>query len=551
MKNKDQFSIRTPEYLESYDPFHNSISLNQIAINIQEQIKVKGDSLRCLDSMAGTGIVGRKMREVFSGIEVVFQDKSPGMLSSDAYQNDERILSDVTAIGVSGELFDIIFCRGGLNNLGEDDYPKALREYLRVLRNDGIIILQDHFAKTEEAKEAINQIEAEVANIEGRSDKTYVPTIEELRGLVVGDEGVFSNEQAFEICLSMKDRFVSKGIDNFDLSKISKILEGQKTIEYEKVEDDIILVYPIFTITFKKVAPIVKKSVYERTNADRAIEFLEDENQNGFFSSYVNIARDAESLQRAPNEVFSSIVITDTLFKNRPDSELASNFQYIEKHAQQGQLTFFEDRNLLPPDTDTNSLGYSVLLENRRVDSAVVNEIFDAILAYMDSNGIVQVWFSKDRPNHLDCVVATNATYFAYLLNRGDEIKRTEDWLIAVLDSGQYLEGSRYYHSPDSFLYFLGRLMKFPRIAEKIQVKLGQHLQKRIGETDYPLDLAMRVILSDSLGIQNDSEKQKLMELQGQDGSWPTDALYREGRKLIFYGNKSIPTAFSIKALNH
>jgi len=48
MKNKDQFSIRTPEYLESYDPFHNSISLNQIAINIQEQIKVKGDSLRCL-----------------------------------------------------------------------------------------------------------------------------------------------------------------------------------------------------------------------------------------------------------------------------------------------------------------------------------------------------------------------------------------------------------------------------------------------------------------------------------------------------------------------
>jgi len=77
--------------------------------------------------MAGTGIVGRKMREVFSGIEVVFQDKSPGMLSSDAYQNDERILSDVTAIGVSDELFDIIFCRGGLNNLGEDDYPKALR----------------------------------------------------------------------------------------------------------------------------------------------------------------------------------------------------------------------------------------------------------------------------------------------------------------------------------------------------------------------------------------------------------------------------------------
>lgn len=297
------------------------------------------------------------------------------------------------------------------------------------------------------------------------------------------------------------------------------------------------------------------KQHYEREpNIEKAVErgwqSLETENQNGFFPSYITHARDTTSAQQAPREIFSSIVIADTLPKQSTHEELRrAALHYIETQTQQGQLTFFEDRSLLPPDTDTNSVGYSVLLENGLTTSEIANRVLDSILKYRDEDGRVQVWLSQERENRLDHVVGANAAYFARLLGREAEMQPTEQWLISMLDSGEYLNGSRYYHSPDSFLHFLGRLAKFPEIGERLTAKLGQHLQQRIGKTEYPLDLSMRIALADSLGLQSDTEKQKLLRIQEQGGSWPADALYHLGKKPIFYGNKSVPTAFSIRVL--
>lgn len=563
-EGNNQFNIRTPEYLESYKPFFDSDSLNQITVSIQKHIKeTSRSSLRCLDSMAGTGIVGHQMKVVFPELQVVYQDKSQKMLSSRTYQNDERVLSDATALGMASESFDIVFCRGGLNNVSKEDYLKIFGEYIRVLREGGVVILQDHFAQTEEAKNIINQIETEVTNIEGRNDETYVPTMEELREFVREVDGKILNEQSFEVRLPMKDRFMNKGISNPNLSTIRGILKKQNVIRYEETEDDIVLIYPIITITFQKMTPTDTKPVYngieseplsERAeNMERAVEkgwqFLKVENQEGFFPSYITSARDETSTQQAIHEIFSSIAIANTLSTANTDELSKATLEYIENQAQHGLLTFFEDKNLITPDTDTNSLGYSVLLENDRVTSESANRILDSILAHRDDNEIIRVWLSKERVNHSDHVVGANALYFANLLDRGDELRKTEDWLITILDSRQYLEGSRYYPSPDSFLYLLGRLIKFPALEEKLKIKLEEHLQQRIGKTEYPLDLAMRVVLADSLGVKNDGERQKLLKLQNQDGSWPADALYRQGKKAVFYSNKSLPTAFALRAL--
>ncbi|PJC24975.1 hypothetical protein CO057_00015 [Candidatus Uhrbacteria bacterium CG_4_9_14_0_2_um_filter_41_50] len=298
----------------------------------------------------------------------------------------------------------------------------------------------------------------------------------------------------------------------------------------------------------------IKEHYEQEPNVEKAVEngwkFLESESRNGFFPSYITSNRDTASAQQAPREIFSSIVIADTLPKENTHEELRrAALHYIETQAQQGQFTFFEDRGLLPPDTDTNSVGYSVLLENGLTTPEIANRVLDSILEHRDDDGIVQVWLSKERENRLDHVVGANAAYFARLLGREAEMQQTEQWLISMLDSGEYLNGSRYYHSPDSFLYFLGRLAKFPEIGGKLTAKLGQHLQQRMGKTEYPLDLSMRIALADSLRLQSDTEKQKLLRIQEQGGSWPADALYHLGKKPIFYGNKSVPTAFSIRAL--
>ena len=59
--------------------------------------------------------------------------------------------------------------------------------------------------------------------------------------------------------------------------------------------------------------------------------FLEAENQNGFFPSYITGGRDTESAQQSPREVFSSIVIADTLREQTLHEELRrAALQYID-----------------------------------------------------------------------------------------------------------------------------------------------------------------------------------------------------------------------------
>lgn len=97
----------------------------------------------------------------------------------------------------------------------------------------------------------------------------------------------------------------------------------------------------------------------------------------------------------------------------------------------------------------------------------------------------------------------------------------------------------------------MGRLTKFSEFSKKIKNKLVTHVQKRIEKTTFPLDLAMRSILADTLGIPNESEKQKLRQLQEQNGSWTADPLFHYGGRDEYFGSKAVTTAFAIKALEN
>jgi hypothetical protein len=296
---------------------------------------------------------------------------------------------------------------------------------------------------------------------------------------------------------------------------------------------------------FNEKEPSIQKAV------EQGRQYLESEHQNGHFPSYISASRDfSEPPLISPREAFSTIAIADTALKDHPHSEAArAALQYIENQRQQGQFTFFEDRTVYPPDTDTNALGYSVLLEFGRSVQDDANRILDTILAHRNENELVQVWLSRERQNRIDLVVSANALYLAHLLGRGSEMQQTEQWLMETLHTGAYQTGTRYYQSPDSFLHFMGRLTKFPELSDKMKTKLAEQLQQRIKKTEYPLDLAMRTALADSLGIDNDFEKQKLLRLQEQGGSWPADALFRYGGKQGCFGSKALTTAFSIKGL--
>jgi hypothetical protein len=291
-------------------------------------------------------------------------------------------------------------------------------------------------------------------------------------------------------------------------------------------------------------------------NIEKAVElgwrYLESASQDGFFPCDIAPHRNMEQGKLSPREPFSTILITDLLLKNHLNHKLTrATLQYVESQSRKGRFTFFEDRNIYPPDAETNTLGYSILFESGLVDMNSANTILDTILGFRNKDGLVQVWLSDERkPNRIDQVVATNVLYFAHLLGRGAEFTATEDYIFKVLDSKEYLNGSRYYHSPDSFLYFVGRLIeKFPSLKERFEPALLDALQERIGKTEYPLDLAMRTALANILEIPNEEERQKLLQLQKQGGSWPIDSLFHYGAKSGYFGSEAITTAFSLKAL--
>lgn len=140
-----------------------------------------------------------------------------------------------------------------------------------------------------------------------------------------------------------------------------------------------------------------------------------------------------------------------------------------------------------------------------------------------------------------------------YRFGRGQQLARTVQHLRDVLLHRTYLDGTRYYPSPDCCLGFFTRLLKSSSSDIHLQTTLGSLLksrvQERVGESGNALDLAMRVIACDSLGIESSVDRKALTRLQCQDGGWEVGWMYRYGSTRVRIGNRGVTTALALKAI--
>jgi hypothetical protein len=212
---------------------------------------------------------------------------------------------------------------------------------------------------------------------------------------------------------------------------------------------------------------------------------------------------------------------------------------------------FFLETTLLPADVDCTAVGLSLLHETERVDSSLVNRAVDRMLENTNEAGVIKVYFPPcGHRQYVDPVVCVNALYLFALVGREDEARPTLDHVRHFASSGEYLTGTRYYSSPDVFLYFLFRFVeRFPSAGELLEGPLCQKLRDRFGTTQSPLDLAIRVMLARRMGIANDREQEQLLAAQGSDGAWPAGPFFRFGKRRGFFGSRELTTAFAIKAL--
>lgn len=276
-----------------------------------------------------------------------------------------------------------------------------------------------------------------------------------------------------------------------------------------------------------------------------------------FFPCLTGPARNLQISAAVQPESFTAMIVAD-LLRGLPEFESLHSEILVMLEDELGDedvFYFFKDHGRLPADADCTAVGLSVMLEGGGSFREVANAALDRIRANANAKGVVETYFDPtgERSGLVDPVVCANVLYLAHLLGREDEFLATEDHVVEVMLDGSYLQGTRYYPSPDTLLYFLGRVVgRFSgsRLAERVRKSLRQALAARIGTTQGPIDLAQRVLVCSWLGMRNTHEAMRLASMQGPGGAWPADSLFQYGRTKLHFGSSDLTTTFALAALH-
>lgn len=241
--------------------------------------------------------------------------------------------------------------------------------------------------------------------------------------------------------------------------------------------------------------------------------------------------------------------------------------------SQEGTWNFFTDRTAtlvtggyFPDDLDTTSLA---LMVQPPTQSDMVNLLLDRMAQNVQPDGSILVRYSITCQPFLtlksgqvyfdegklltDAIVSSNVLACFYRYNRGQELAATLQHVCSVLSKRSYLQGTRYYPSADCCLGFFGRLLESAPNDSELQAAvrplLKECVRERVGKSGTALELAMRIILCDALGLDSGNDLQTLIGLQLLDGSWDAGWMYRYGSTGVRIGNQGLTTALALKAM--
>lgn len=277
----------------------------------------------------------------------------------------------------------------------------------------------------------------------------------------------------------------------------------------------------------------------------------------GSFPCFVYPTREtsAQTADFAPKEIASSAIVLGTVLYKHPELEITKKIlTFLQQHLGKDRtIAFFENLELLPPDTDTTAYVLSALYKTGVIEKNVLEEVAQRTLSNTNTEGVVEIYFKpSNKESRVDPVALANILYLINLsgIESSGQKELQEKLVEQYLLSGEYLNGSRYYFSPEFFLYFLSRLIHdFPNEYEKWKSEVAIAITKRIGTTEYPIDLAMRITSMRLLGLDNEIDKNNLVRLQDKNGNFPSDCIYKYGGKMGYFGSQTISNAFCAEAL--
>jgi hypothetical protein len=113
------------------------------------------------------------------------------------------------------------------------------------------------------------------------------------------------------------------------------------------------------------------------------------------------------------------------------------------------------------------------------------------------------------------------------------------------------MKGTRYYLTPECFLFFMSRFICSTSAPEVQALKplLKTRIEERVHAPGDGLALAMGLLACDAVGIQNHDDLTNLLSMQEKDGSFGPGWIYQYGRTGLQLGNRGLTTALAANAI--
>ncbi|KAK4496142.1 hypothetical protein PRZ48_012121 [Zasmidium cellare] len=244
--------------------------------------------------------------------------------------------------------------------------------------------------------------------------------------------------------------------------------------------------------------------------------------------------------------------------------ELSKRWDYVDLRIPEYRWNYFAIKPVIVPpdypnDNDTNAVAFSIL----RPTEARAKIFIDEILACKDADGIVQVHLDPNRPRKAPEVTANILSLF-YLYNRGHEVQESLAYLEKALALDEY-EESRYYFLPEPLFFYTWRFLciasgskgletidmkRLPRGLHTLRRHLIRRVKDRIGaERENGLCPAIRLLICQSLGIENEADVGILLDLQKSDGCFGKAWYVRYGSNGIRISHEAFAVVIGVVAL--
>ena len=288
----------------------------------------------------------------------------------------------------------------------------------------------------------------------------------------------------------------------------------------------------------------------------QSLQYLE-ESFDPTFGFQSNIAPEGDFAKRmtSPPEIFSCLLVSQFL----SDTGIEVGFlKHIPRLIQKvtntkGFLHFFFDKKLLVADLDCTAVGYSLLIRMKETPNTL-HGVIDGMVQNVDDAGVMEVYLKPagEHAGRIDECVLVNALHLLYSVGRESEAKLSEQAVFDFLENNAFLHGTRYYPSPDAFLYFLSRLVRdFPKTRPRFLNGLMEAFYERREHTSTFVDLALRTAALDNLNIRNMAYHRKVLSSQTPGGYWQASPFFKYGRKNLYFGGAPLSTGLGIRATTH